>query len=354
MKTLLLLSLMAAAGVGAAPTPGTSAPADAATSRPARQAPSSPAAKSTQPSQQAACIANIRKGIEVFNRVADELEGVRDKASADAAADQVRRCTARLEMIGAASRTMSQGLSEQERGAIFAAVGEEMEKSAARMERAAKDLAAKGCYGSEKLAAALKDLIGGGEGPAAGDGASVSDVPEDLRPLATLFIEDVAQRRAMAQLLGSVSDRAAADAVAPAIVEQADQLRSRMQELFSLLTEESNSQGDAMPLSLEDVSQGERARCSSRSGACRSRAATVPRRCARPWSTWINASCRRRSSPEAALSVQQEKFARAIAGMRAQVAVGRMRCGSHGGCVQVFEIGPSLLIPTTEGRCFWA
>ncbi len=255
MKTLLLLSLMAAAGVGAAPTPGTSAPADAATSRPARQAPSSPAAKSTQPSQQAACIANIRKGIEVFNRVADELEGVRDKASADAAADQVRRCTARLEMIGAASRTMSQGLSEQERGAIFAAVGEELEKSTARMERAAKDLAAKGCYGSEKLAAALKDLTGGGEGPAAGDGASVSDVPEDLRPLATLFIEDVAQRRAMAQLLGSVSDRAAADAVAPAIVEQADQLRSRMQELFSLLTEESNSQGDAMPLSLEDVSQ---------------------------------------------------------------------------------------------------
>lgn len=191
----------------------------------------------------------------MFNRVADELEGVRDKVSADAAADQVRRCAAQLEMMGAASRTMSQGLSEQERGAIFAAVGEELEKSTARMERAAKDLTAKGCYGSEKLAAALKDLTGGGEGPAAGDGASVSDVPEDLRPLATLFIEDVAQRRAMVQLLGSVSDRAAADAVAPAIVEQADQLRSRMQELFSLLTEESNSQGDAMPLSLEDVSQ---------------------------------------------------------------------------------------------------
>ncbi len=250
MKTLLLLSLMAAAGVGAAPTPATSG--DAASPR---SAPSSAAAKSTQPSQQSACIANIRKGIEVFNRVADELEGVRDKASADAAADQVRRCTARLEMIGAASRTMSQGLSAQARRALFAAVGAVMQKSAARMEGAAKDLAAKGCDGSEKLAAALKDLTGGGEGAAAGDGASVSDVPEDLRPLATLFIEDVAQRRAMAQLLGSVSDRAAADAVAPAIVEQADQLRSRMQELFSLLTEESNSQGDAMPLSLEAVSQ---------------------------------------------------------------------------------------------------
>ena len=50
----------------------------------------------------------------------------------------------------------------------------------------------------------------------------------------------------------------------------------------------------------------------------------------------------------------RKSSARAIAGMRAQVAVGRMRCGSHGGCVQVFEIGPSLLIPTTEGRCFWA
>lgn len=245
MKTLLLLSLMAAAGVGAAPTTGT--PGDAATSRPARQAPSSPAAKSTQPSQQAACIANIRKGIEVFNRVADELEGVRDKASADAAADQVRRCTARLEMIGAASRTMSQGLSEQERGAIFAAVGEEMEKSAARMERAAKDLAAKGCYGSEKLAAALKDLTGGGEDPAAGDGASVSDVPEDLRPLATLFIEDVAQRRAMAQLLGSVSDRAGADAVAPAIVEQANQLHARLLKSRSLFREASLTQEEVLP-----------------------------------------------------------------------------------------------------------
>lgn len=247
MKTLLLLSLMAAAGVGAAPTPGTSAPADAATSRPARQAPFSPAAKSTQPSQQAACIANIRKGIEVFNRVADELEGVRDKASADAAADQVRRCTARLEMIGAASRTMSQGLSEQERGAIFAAVGEEMEKSAARMERAAKDLAAKGCYGSEKLAAALKDLTGGGEGPAAGDGASVSDVPEDLRPLATLFIEDVAQRREMTKALASVSDRAGADAVAPAIVEQANQLHARLLKSRSLVREASLTQEDVLP-----------------------------------------------------------------------------------------------------------
>lgn len=247
MKTLLLLSLMAAAGVGAAPTPGTSAPADAATSRPARQAPSSPAAKSTQPSQQAACIANIRKGIEVFNRVADELEGVRDKASADAAADQVRRCTARLEMIGAASRTMSQGLSEQERGAIFAAVGEEMEKSAARMERAAKDLAAKGCYGSEKLAAALKDLTGGGEGPAAGGGDPLAEMPAKLRPLATNFIEDEAQRREMTKALESVSDRAGADAVAPAIVEQANQLHARLLKSRSLVREASLTQEEVLP-----------------------------------------------------------------------------------------------------------
>lgn len=246
MKTLLLLSLMAAAGVGAAPTPGTSAPADAATSRPARQAPFSPAAKSTQPSQQAACIANIRKGIEVFNRVADELEGVRDKASADAAADQVRRCTAQLESLSEASQSMSLGMPEKERSAAYAAVGEEYEKSTARLERAAKDLAAKGCYGSEKLDAALEELIGG-EDPAAEGGDPLAEMPAKLRPLATNFIEDEAQRREMTKALASVSDRAGADAVAPAIVEQANQLHARLLKSRSLVREASLTQEDVLP-----------------------------------------------------------------------------------------------------------
>ena len=190
----------------------------------------------------------------LMNRTADELEGVRDKASADAAADQVRRSTAQLESLSEASQSMSLGMPEKERSAAYAAVGEEYEKSTARLERAAKDLAAKGCYGSEKLDAALEELIGG-EDPAAEGGDPLAEMPAKLRPLATNFIEDEAQRREMTKALESVSDRAGADAVAPAIVEQANQLRSRMQELFSLLTEESNSQGDAMPLSLEDVSQ---------------------------------------------------------------------------------------------------
>lgn len=244
MKTLLLLSLMAAAGVGAAPTTGT--PGDAATSRPARQAPSSPAAKSTQPSQQAACIANIRKGIEVFNRVADELEGVRDKASADAAADQVRRSTAQLESLSEASQSMSLGMPEKERSAAYAAVGEEYEKSTARLERAARDLAAKGCYGSEKLDAAVEELIGG-EDPAAEGGDPLAEMPAKLRPLATNFIEDEAQRREMTKALESVSDRAGADAVAPAIVEQANQLHARLLKSRSLFREASLTQEEVLP-----------------------------------------------------------------------------------------------------------
>lgn len=249
MKTLLLLSLMAAAGVGAAPSSGTSAPADTAsslTSRPARQAPSSAAAKSTQPSQQSACIANIRKGIAVFNLVADELEGVRDKASADAAADQVRRSTAQLESLSEASQSMSLGMPEKERSAAYAAVGEELEKSTARLERAARDLAAKGCYGSEKLGAALEELIGG-EDPAAEGGDPLAEMPAKLRPLATNFLEDEAQRREMTKALASVSDRAAADAVAPAIVEQANQLHARLLKSRSLFREASLTQEEVLP-----------------------------------------------------------------------------------------------------------
>ena len=246
MKTLLLLSLMAAAGVGAAPTPGTSAPADAATSRPARQAQSSPAAKSTQPSQQAAFVANVRKAMALMNRTADRLEGVRDKASADAAADQVRRSTAQLESLSEASQSMSLGMPEKERSAAYAAVGEEMEKSAARMERAAKDLAAKGCYGSEKLDAALEELIGG-EDPAAEGGDPLAEMPAKLRPLATNFIEDEAQRREMTKALDSVRDRAGADAVAPAIVEQANQLHARLLKSRSLFREASLTQEEVLP-----------------------------------------------------------------------------------------------------------
>ena len=246
MKTLLLLSLMAAAGVGAAPTPGTSAPADAATSRPARQAPSSPAAKSTKPSQQSSFVANVRKAMALMNRTADELEGVRDKASADAAADQVRRSTAQLESLSEASQSMSLGMPEKERSAAYAAVGEEYEKSTARLERAARDLAAKGCYGSEKLDAALEELIGG-EDPAAEGGDPLAEMPAKLRPLATNFIEDEAQRREMTKALESVSDRAGADAVAPAIVEQANQLHARLLKSRSLFREASLTQEEVLP-----------------------------------------------------------------------------------------------------------
>ncbi len=244
MKTLLLLSLMAAAGVGAAPTTGT--PGDAATSRPARQAPSSPAAKSTQPSQQAAFVANVRKAMALMNRTAEGLEGVRDKASADAAADQVRRSTAQLESLSEASQSMSLGMPEKERSAAYAAVGEEYEKSTARLERAARDLAAKGCYGSEKLDAALEELIGG-EDPAAGGGDPLAEMPAKLRPLATNFIEDEAQRREMTKALESVSDRAGADAVAPAIVEQANQLHARLLKSRSLVREASLTQEEVLP-----------------------------------------------------------------------------------------------------------
>ena len=244
MKTLLLLSLMAAAGVGAAPTTGT--PGDAATSRPARQAPSSPAAKSTKPSQQSSFVANVRKAMALMNRTADELEGVRDKASADAAADQVRRSTAQLESLSEASQSMSLGMPEKERSAAYAAVGEEYEKSTARLERVAKDLAAKGCYGSEKLDAALEELIGG-EDPAAEGGDPLAEMPAKLRPLATNFIEDEAQRREMTKALESVSDRAGADAVAPAIVEQANQLHARLLKSRSLFREASLTQEEVLP-----------------------------------------------------------------------------------------------------------
>ncbi len=244
MKTLLLLSLMAAAGVGAAPTPATSG--DAASPRSARQAPSSPAAKSTKPSQQASFVANVRKAMALMNRTADRLEGVRDKASADAAADQVRRSTAQLESLSEASQSMSLGMPEKERSAAYAAVGEEYEKSTARLERAARDLAAKGCYGSEKLDAALEELIGG-EDPAAEGGDPLAEMPAKLRPLATNFIEDEAQRREMTKALESVRDRAGADAVAPAIVEQANQLHARLLKSRSLFREASLTQEEVLP-----------------------------------------------------------------------------------------------------------
>lgn len=182
----------------------------------------------------------------LMNRTAEGLEGVRDKASADAAADQVRRSTAQLESLSEASQSMSLGMPEKERSAAYAAVGEEYEKSTARLERAARDLAAKGCYGSEKLDAALEELIGG-EDPAAGGGDPLAEMPAKLRPLATNFIEDEAQRREMTKALESVSDRAGADAVAPAIVEQANQLHARLLKSRSLVREASLTQEEVLP-----------------------------------------------------------------------------------------------------------
>lgn len=182
----------------------------------------------------------------LMNRTAEGLEGVRDKASADAAADQVRRSTAQLESLSEASQSMSLGMPEKERSAAYAAVGEEYEKSTARLERAAKDLAAKGCYGSEKLDAALEELIGG-EDPAAEGGDPLAEMPAKLRPLATNFIEDEAQRREMTKALESVSDRAGADAVAPAIVEQANQLHARLLKSRSLFREASLTQEEVLP-----------------------------------------------------------------------------------------------------------
>ena len=174
----------------------------------------------------------------LMNRTADELEGVRDKASADAAADQVRRSTAQLESLSEASQSMSLGMPEKERSAAYAAVGEEYEKSTARLERAARDLAAKGCYGSEKLDAALEELIGG---------APAAWMRAKLLAMATNFIGDEAQRREMTKALESVSDRAGADAVAPAIVEQANQLHARLLKSRSLFREASLTQEEVLP-----------------------------------------------------------------------------------------------------------